>query len=207
MSKKLLFLMLNLIGFMMINTTSISTTLSSNRVISAFHKDGISLEVSAPYRAYPDGRITIITNLNTSESIRHFTFYMIVNGCKIDGYGNWSEPNYIYKDRNFDAGIWPTVSTDIDIPHDITPYMVYCFAKSSWHAEYRGTGENSSKSLYIEIIYLENVDYENLQNRYDVLQAEFITTRTLMNALGVTLLIFIGTTIYLTIEKRETKPK
>jgi len=191
---------------MMISANSSSENLS-NRVISAFHEGGISLEISAPYYAYPDGRITMITNLNTSESVRHVTLIMIVNGCKTEGYGNWSETKYVYKDQNFDAGIWPTVYTSIDVPHDISPYMVYCLTESSWYAKSQGTGENSSKSLCIEIIYLENVDYENLQNRYEVLEAEYITTRTFMNALAVTSLVFIGTTIYLTIGKRETKPK
>jgi len=196
MNKKLLFLLLNLIIFMMVNISSSSTTLSSSQVVSSFHEDSINLEVSAPYRAYPDSRITIVTNLNTSKSVDHFTFYMIVNGCKTEDYSSWSELVHVYENQNFSAGIWPTVYTDIDVPHDISPYMVYFFAKSNWHAKSQGTGENS-KSLYIEIIYLRNTDYENLQNRYDVLQADYVTTRNLMNAFIITTLVFIGATIYL----------
>ena len=181
---------------MMVNISSSSTTISSSQVVSSFHEDGINLEASAPYRAYPNSRIAIVTNLNTSKSIDHFTFYIIVNGCKTEDYGSWSELVHVYENQSFSAGIWPTVYTYIDVPHDISPYMVYFFAKSSWHAKSQGTGESSSKSLYIEIIYLRNTDYENLQNRYDVLQADYVTTRNLMNAFIITTLVFIGATIY-----------
>lgn len=192
---------------MIVSTTSRSATLSSDSIISAFHREGISLEISTPCKAYPDGRIAMMTNLNTTKSIKNFTLHAIVNGYKKNGYGIWSVATYIYKNQNFDAGIWPTIYTDINIPYDISPYLVYCFAESNWRVESEITNKNSSMSLHVEITYLGNIDYENLQNRYDVLQADYTITRTLMNALAATSLVFVGTTIYLMFIKRDTKLK
>lgn len=175
---------------------------AETRRVWGFRYEGMALDIYAPYQGYAGGKITVRVRVEAKEYLKDAYVYIQLQGSKKYGYESWVHGWYVLDDVDLFAGIVRDESYEITIPSDVDSGLIYGYAWCKWKVlRWLIYWVDYSYAGPFNVVYLRN-----LLDAYDKLRADLETTRNLSYILALTTIVFIATTAYLAIRKKEIKP-
>jgi len=166
---------------------------------------GIGVEVYASSQCYPGENITVRVEVTALEDVKNASVTLFIWGSKSDGDTPWGISFTVLDIADFPNGMIKDEQYNITLPTDIDPGLTYGILFLDWSIYRAASWEPQWDKASFRATYVKNIDYENLQDKYNSLEIELRNSRIMVYILSVTTMVLAVSTLYIAEKRRKTR--
>ena len=167
------------------------------RLAWIYESEGISIQVYAPSQAYAGEVVPLTVEVNATEHLLDVYVLLDIFGSKYGNCSYWNTTSFkVVWDEDLVAGEGMTRKYNLEVPSDADPGLVYGYMICKWKTP---SLKDYSEYVSFSVTYLRNKAFEELQNKYEELNASYSELESKhQGELGATrnvMYLFVATTV------------